>query len=84
MFYTGVDSAGNQSIGYRTIATIDSTGNIWSAARTQVLDVNDIGWAYKQTPHQFRDPFVMPDPESPGRFLMFYVAQDSGGLISTS
>ena len=33
---------------------------------------------------QFRDPFVMPDPDNPGRYLLYFVAIDSCARIAGS
>lgn len=79
MFYTGVDSAGNQSIGYATTGLIDTSNTMWNRQRVSIFTPDSTNWAYQQRPWEFRDPFVMADPDSVGRFLMFYVASHRDG-----
>jgi hypothetical protein len=83
MFYTGVDAGNNQRIGYaKTGAFTDTTTNVaWvrqssasdSAGNTGWADPSGLGYSGAQ---QFRDPFVMEDPDNPGRYLMFVVGED--------
>ena len=82
LFYTGVDSLGNQRIGYATTALLDTTNTVWDSLRVMVLEASQTQWAVPnpwmysyQT--QFRDPYVLDDPEHPGQLLMFYAAVDS-------
>jgi len=82
MFYAGVDPTGDQSIGYASTSLLDTTDTVWDPARVQVWTARDTRWAVVDPPlygsqTQFRDPFVIPDPDSTGRLLMFYVAHDS-------
>lgn len=81
MFYTGVDSLGNQSIGYATTSVLGTTNIPWTRNRTPVYTAFDTNWADQighETPGRtaFRDPFVMPDPDHEGRYLLFNVAED--------
>ncbi len=79
MFYTGVDSLGNQSIGYATTPVLGTTNISWDRPATPVYRASNTGWAYVSTPDQFRDPFVMPDPDVanyPGRYLLFNAGRD--------
>ena len=68
MFYTGVDAAAVQRIGVATSVDL----NVWSQDATYVYETSRVTWALPGTP-EFRDPFVMPDPDSPGRYLMYFV-----------
>ena len=82
MFYAGVDPTGDQSIGYASTSLLDTTNTVWDPVRVRVWTAGDTRWAVKDPPlygsqTQFRDPFVIPDPDSTGRLLMFYAAHDS-------
>lgn len=79
MFYTGVDAAHAQRIGYATIAMIDTTdtsAGAWQRQGAPVFGVENAGWTAKRAPQECRDPFVMPNPDGPG-LLMVYTALDS-------
>jgi hypothetical protein len=81
MFYTGVDQANDQSIGYASTSLLDTTDTVWDPERVRVWTASDTRWAVADPPvyggqTQFRDPFVMADPDSSGRLLMFYAAHD--------
>jgi hypothetical protein len=82
LFYTGVDAASDQRIGYASTALLDTTDTVWDPARVMVLEAERTRWAVPdpwtygfQT--QFRDAYVLDDPEHPGQLLMFYDAHDS-------
>ena len=82
MFYTGVDSHDDQRIGYVSTALLDTTNTVWDSLRVMVWQASDTRWAVPdpwiysgQT--QFRDPYVIHDPDHPDRLLMFYEAHDS-------
>ena len=82
LFYAGVDAAGDQSIGYASTSLLDTTNTVWDPERVQVWTAGDTRWAVPDPPAyggqtQFRDPFVMSDPDSAGRLLLFYAAHDS-------
>ena len=79
MFYTGVDAAHDQRIGYATTAVIDTTDTsdgAWQRRSTPVFGAESAGWTAKAGPRQCRDPFVMPNPDGPG-LVMVYTALDS-------
>jgi hypothetical protein len=79
MFYTGVDPAGNQSIGYVTTPLLGKTAISWTRFDSPVYRATDAGWAHDEVPQQFRDPFIMPDPDVvkyPGRYLLFNAGED--------
>jgi len=92
MFYTGVqyDTVATspqlvtteiQRIGVATSTDLYS----WKQDPTPVLAAKMIPWTYQDSTAignggvgwQFRDPFVMADPDRPGEWLMYYVAIDS-------
>jgi hypothetical protein len=82
MFYTGVDAAGSQRIGYATTALLDTTDTQWQRRTTSVYEAADaaawadpsgLGYGGQQ---QFRDPWVMTDPDNVGRYLLFNVGED--------
>ena len=93
MFYCGVDQANDQSIGYASTSLLDTTDTVWDPERVRVWTANDTRWVVPHPPlygsqTQLRDPFVIDDPDHPGRLLMFYAAHDSvddklnrGGLV---
>jgi hypothetical protein len=86
MFYTGVDSLNNQSIGYATTEMLGTTNISWTRRASPVYTARDArSWA-DTIGHQvsgvlqFRDPFVMPDPDAvnyPGRYLLFNAGEDA-------
>jgi hypothetical protein len=85
LFYVGVDANEDQSIGYACTSLLDTTNTVWEPERVQVWRARDTRWAVPDPPlysfkTQFRDPYVMPDPDNPGRLLMFYAAHDSVDL----
>jgi Glycosyl hydrolases family 32 N-terminal domain len=85
MFYTGVDSVANQTIGYAYAATIDTTDDAtrWTRISAPVHKASNTAWvaSISGVPSQFRDPFVMQDPDSTGRLLMLYAAANASEPI---
>jgi hypothetical protein len=82
LFYAGVDATDDQSIGYASTSLLDTTNTVWDPDRVQVWRASDTKWAVPDPPlysgqTQCRDPYVIPDPDSAGRLLMFYAAHDS-------
>ena len=82
LFYTGVDDQEDQRIGYVSTAVLDTTNTVWDSPRVMVWEAADTRWAVPDPPlysgqTQFRDAFVMHDPEHPGSLLMYYNAHDS-------
>lgn len=81
MFYTGLDSLGNQSIGYASTDSLFTTNIPWHRNKAAVYTAANTDWA-DAVGHEisgrtsFRDPFVMPDPEHAGRYLLFNVGED--------
>lgn len=83
LFYTGVhrDALGRQ-IQMTGLATADATLpndslKTWTRGDSAVFYCRMVPWANKNTSNyegqQFRDPFVIADPDSVGRYLMYYV-----------
>lgn len=93
LFYTGVDEQDDQRIGYVSTAVLDTSNTVWDPARVMVWEAANTGWAVPDPPvysgqTQFRDAYVMPDPEHAGCLLMYFDAHDSldaklnrGGLV---
>ncbi|MCC6652554.1 MAG: hypothetical protein IT348_15490, partial [Candidatus Eisenbacteria bacterium] len=82
LFYTGVDAQQDQRIGYASTAVLDTSNTEWDSPRVMVWEARDTKWAVPDPPvyggqTQFRDAFVMHDPEHPGCLLMYYGAHDS-------
>ncbi len=82
LFYTGVDDQQDQRIGYASTSVLDTSNTVWDASRVMVWEAENTGWAVPnpalysgQT--QFRDAYLMPDPEHAGCLLMYYEAHDS-------
>ena len=90
MFYTGVQldtiqqgfplvTSEIQRIGIATSVDL----NTWTQDSAAVYFNKKTSWAFRDsTQHgndswQFRDPFVMPDPENSGKWLMYFVTIDS-------
>lgn len=93
MFYTGVDNQtptpnlyGNQRIGYATADSIETgSATVWTRRSSPTYTVNRTGWADRDSAttgthrHQFRDPLIIADPDSAGRYLLFMVGQKQDG-----
>jgi hypothetical protein len=88
MFYTGVDHSGHQRMGLATSTDLVN----WEQRDEPIINYTDLGiWAlpvHPGTPSggraQFRDPFVMEDPGSPGQWLMYFVtipAESPGATV---
>ncbi|MGH7727083.1 MAG: hypothetical protein ACREOU_16810 [Candidatus Eiseniibacteriota bacterium] len=75
MFYTGVASNGDQAIGLATSTDLVT----WTQQPNPIFTASDLGaWAAPRGASgtgaaQLRDPFVMPDPQNPGSWLMYFV-----------
>ena len=70
MLYTGVDASGVQRIGVATSTDL----NVWSQDASASYQSSSVDWALSGTP-EFRDPFVMADPDSAGRYLLYFVTK---------
>ena len=93
MFYTGVDDQDDQRLGYVSAAVLDTTNTVWDSPRNMIWEAANTNWAVPDPPvysgqTQFRDCYLMSDPEHAGCLLMYYDAHDSldekhnqGGLV---
>jgi hypothetical protein len=70
---------GIQRIGVATadVTTPGDSLKTWTRANSWMFSHNNVPWAVHDTlrtiGEQFRDPFVMADPESVGHSLMYYI-----------
>lgn len=83
MFYTGVDGSGNQSIGYATRASLRPGTAGWTRRSLPSVVQAQVPWMAPSVPTfpaQLRDPFVLDDPDFPGKALMLFVARNGPGL----
>lgn len=78
MLYTGVDSLGVQRIGVATSTDL----NVWDQDAAATYQSSNVNWALSGTP-EFRDAFVMADPDSAGRYLLYFVTktQERGRFV---
>lgn len=78
MLYTGVDASGVQRLGVATSTDL----NVWTQDSNAAYESGDVSWALSGTP-EFRDPFVMADPDSAGRYLLYFVtkSQERGRYV---
>ena len=93
MFYTGVDEQEDERLGYVSTAVLDTSNTVWDSPRVMVWEAENTGWAVPDPPiyygrTQFRDTYMMWDPDRPGCMLMYFDAYDSvdfslnqGGLV---
>jgi hypothetical protein len=70
MLYTGVDANGVQRIGVATSTDL----NVWTQDPAATYESSRVDWALSGTP-EFRDPFVMADPDSAPRYLLYFVTK---------
>jgi hypothetical protein len=79
MFYAGVTDTGavhgQQSIGLATSTDLVN----WTRLDAPVFSCAQAPWTYCDPSlpagGNFRDPYVLPDPDQPGRWLMLYAAE---------
>lgn len=80
MFYTGLthrppDWVRHQRIGLATSPDLEN----WTRLPEPVLSCSDAAWTYcvpsLDGGGDFRDPWVMPDPDTAGHWLMYYTAR---------
>jgi hypothetical protein len=85
MFYTGQDANNDQAIGYAT-----STNLVSWTRHGPIYTASSLGsWAAPRgplgtLPAELRDAFIIPDPDTPGGWLMYYVtkpALDPNALV---
>jgi hypothetical protein len=70
MLYTGVDSSNVQRIGIATSTDL----NVWTQDTAPTYQASSVNWAQLGTT-EFRDAFVMADPDSIGRYLLYFVTK---------
>jgi hypothetical protein len=76
MFYTGVDATNNQSIGYATKPSLKPDGTTWQRRTTPVVGLSQVPYLDPTPPVELRDPFVIENPDLPGRLLMMFTAKN--------
>jgi hypothetical protein len=88
LFYTGVmDEPGSYATFQRIGVATSSDLLQWNRMDSPVLTCASIPWVLcdsLSSAAAFRDPFVMADPTTPGRWLMYYStapASDPGGMM---
>lgn len=90
MFYAGVDQAHfDQSIGYAATTSLDTCNTDWKRYRTPVWTADSARWAAKRrfgpfAGRQFRDPFVLPDPSTPGNFYLLFSQGDTNSVAGST
>ncbi len=88
LFYTGVsDSAGVETSAQRIGVATSTDLETWNPVDTPILTCDQVPWVWCDSTASapFRDPFVMADPTTPGRWLMYYStapASDPTGMIA--
>jgi hypothetical protein len=80
MFYAGVVDVPYAWPWYQRIGVATSTDLMtWTHYDEPVYTGNMVPWAFADSSQfdgaQFRDPFVMDDPDHPGQWLMYYVTE---------
>ncbi|NOT33436.1 MAG: family 43 glycosylhydrolase [Candidatus Eisenbacteria bacterium] len=76
MFYTGVtEQPGVYSFHQRTGLAVSSDLYEWNRVDAPIYECGDVPWSLcnplAAAAGNLRDPFVMPDPSTPGRWLMY-------------
>ena len=80
MYYAGVGDVPYPWAWYQQIGVATSTDLVnWTRYPEPVYGGNQVPWAFADSSQfdgaQFRDPFVMEDPDSAGQYLMYYVTE---------
>jgi len=74
MFYTGINTQDVAKIGLATSTDLST----WERLDAPVFTCHDAPWTWCDEPGyglDFRDPFVMPDPDVAGGWLMYYATR---------
>lgn len=79
MFYTGVTNLpGSYSFHQRTGLAVSTDLDHWTRSDEPIYDCGDVPWSYCDplvpAGGNLRDPFAMPDPAQPGRWLLYQTA----------
>ncbi|MFI5371466.1 MAG: family 43 glycosylhydrolase, partial [Candidatus Eisenbacteria bacterium] len=77
MFYTGVSDRPDTIQFHQRIGVATSTDlTTWNRLDYPVFSCSQVPWSFcdstRVTAGNFRDPFVMPDPDTPGGSLLYY------------
>jgi hypothetical protein len=80
LFYTGVSTVNAQSIGVATSTDLST----WNRLDAPIMDCSIAANSERVPYGQLRDPFVMPDPTTPGRWLTYYGTVFTGGQFMTA
>lgn len=87
MFYTGVTLwPGEYLHTQRMGVAVSSDLMTWNRLDGPVYDAAQTGWGWwapESSAPAFRDPFVMPDPTVPGRWLMYYTGSYGADTLAT-
>ena len=88
MFYTGLsDAPGQFADTQRMGVAVSSDLMTWNRVnQSPVWQASGAPWAWWQPLRPAmacRDPFVMPDPNSPGQWLMYYTATPANDTVAT-
>ncbi|NOT33202.1 MAG: hypothetical protein HOP12_03430 [Candidatus Eisenbacteria bacterium] len=80
MFYTGITHSPPDWIHHQRIGVATSPDLVnWTRLPEPVLECLDVPWTYcipsMEGAGDFRDPYVMPDPDSAGHWIMYYTAR---------
>jgi Glycosyl hydrolases family 32 N-terminal domain/FlgD Ig-like domain len=88
MFYAGVSNVPGQYNSYQRIGVATSTDlYTWNRYDAPIFSCDQVPWTYCDSLDAltgFRDPFVMADPTTPGRWLMYYTtsqASDPSNMV---
>jgi hypothetical protein len=85
MYYTGVSSAPQGGTPVQRIGLATSTDLLhWTRSDRPVFSGAMVPWAFSDSTTsagcQFRDPFAMSDPATPGRTLLYYVGTPAADI----
>ena len=75
LFYAGVSDSAGYEQGAQRIGIATSTDlETWNPAELPVFTADQVPWAWADSLQSapFRDPFVMPNPDQAGQWLMYY------------
>jgi predicted GH43/DUF377 family glycosyl hydrolase len=86
MFYAGVTSQPDVYRAYQRIGIATSTDLYnWTREDQPLFSCDQVPWAFCDSLDaltSMRDPYVMPDPTTPGRWLMYYTANAAGDSLN--
>jgi len=86
MFYAGVTHQAGVYDDYQRIGIATSTDLYnWTRSDPPVYSCDQVPWALCDSLNSltgFRDPFVMPDPNTPGRWLLYFTANAASDTVN--